>query len=372
MTKQILYAGLAAIISLLSLLAGSGIGKAYDLYPITSLVVSAAFLLFPVGRTLGSGYVRRREFFLTLGLVLVIAVWPALQGNDIQGLQYGWLMALPYVIGMFSFSSKDARAVGFACGMFGFVVVAARLFFGVFSNWNRNDIAMAGFLGCAVCSAAPWDTWGGKAFHKILLVVMTVLILQLESRSCIAGCLILAAFSFGILKRRIFAQKTWLRRLILLFPALVAVATVLFQNSQIFDSLNAWSIQYFSKPIFNGRNSIWDEGLHQVMQRPWLGNGFINNGYWHNCAITCLTAFGILGYVLWTLYFENIMTDSRHWPEDTCLNCCIAAFLTVMIQQSFELGLISTTGSMLPYLIMGMILGRMRYLKENNHTKGRS
>lgn len=364
MTRQVLFAGLAAVIALVSLLAGSGIGQAYHLYPIASLVVASAFALFPVGRTLRSGYIRRREFFLTLGLVLVFILWPASQDNFKQGLEYIWLLTLPYVIGLFAFSQKDVQAIGFACGLFGLTVVSARLFFGIFGGWNENDIAMAGFLGCAVFSMAPWKTWGQKIFQKILLVVMTLLVLALDSRSCVAGCLILCVFAFGIINPRIFVRKPWLRRLVLVLPAIIAVGTVLFQNSQMFDSLNAWSMQYFNKPVFNGRNTIWEHGVEEIKKHLWLGTGFINNGYWHNCAITAMTAFGIVGYGLWVCYFENIMADANRWREDPCLPLCIAAFLTIMIQQSFELGLISTSGSMLPYLIMGIMLGRMRYLRE--------
>lgn len=361
--RQLLFAGAAAVICLVSLLAGSGIGQAYHLYPITMAVVLAAYALFPLHRSISSGYVRSREFFLTIGLALVVGLWPALNGNKLQGLEYGWLLLLPYVVGQFKISRLDARAIGFACGMFGLVVVAARTMFGVFNGWNENDIAMAGFMGCAVCSAVPWTSWGEKIFHKVLLVVVALLALQLDSRSCLMGLLILIAFSFGILKPSYFAKKDWLRRLVLVSPALIAVGTVLFQNSEMFDSINAWSMEYFAKPIFNGRNTIWEEGMKALTEKPWLGSGYINNGYWHNCAVTALAAFGIVGYGLWACYFENIMVEVRQWRDDPCLRCCIAAFLTVMFQQSFELGLISTSGSMLPYLIMGIMLGRMRYLK---------
>lgn len=364
MTRQVLLAALSAAISLLSLLAGSGIGKAYDLYPITSMVVSVIFLLFVVGRTLSDGYVRRRELFLTLALVAVIVVWPAVCGNKLQGAQYGWLLALPYVIGLIPLSQKDIRTICLSCGMVGLAVVASRVFLNVFGNWNRNDIAMAGFFGCAVCSVAPWETWGQKIFHKILLMVMAVLILQLDSRSCLIGTLVLALFSLGILKKGIFSRKRWLRWVVLFTPIAVVIITVLFQNSQIFDSINAWSTQYFSKPVFNGRNLIWEEGLRLVKETPWLGKGYINNGYWHNCALSALTAFGIVGYYVWVAYFENIMVDTMRFQRDTCLQYSIVAFLTIMVQQSFELGLISTTGSMLPYLILGIMLGRMRYLKK--------
>ena len=364
MTRQLLLAGLTVAISLDSLLARSGIGHDLQLYTYTGILVGLLFLLLPVGRTLSSGYARRREFFLTLGLVAVFVLWPASKDNLKQGLEYAWLLAFAYVFGQLSFSERDVQAIGIGAGAFGFIVVAARLALNIFGGWNNNDIAMAGFMGCAVFCAAPWRTWGMKIFQKVFLVVMTLMVLALDSRSCVTGCLILTLFAFGLVKPRLFVEKPWLRRLALVLPAIVAVGTVLFQNSSMFDTLNTWSMQYFNKPIFNGRNTIWEHGVEEVLARPWLGSGFIDNGYWHNCAITVLTAFGLTGYALWVLYFENIMVDSGRFREDRSLALCIAAFLTIMFQQSFELGLVSVAGSMLPYLIMGIMLGRMRYLRQ--------
>lgn len=364
MTRQVLFAGLTAAIALLSLLAGSGIGQAYNLYPITSAVVMGAYFLFPAGRTLSTGYVRRREFFLALGLTLVFLVWPATQNNFEQALKYIWLLMLPYVIGQFSLSRRDVQAMSLGALMVGFAVVGSNVFLNIFSNWNRNDIAMVGFMGCAVFCCAPWETWGMKIFQKLVLVAMTLLVLRLDSRSCVVGCLVLCVFAFRLINPYVLLKKKWLRRLVLVLPAIIAVGVVLFQNSSMFDSLNELSMEYFGKPIFNGRNEIWQQGINKLMERPWLGKGKIDNGHWHNCAITALTAFGTLGYALWVCYFENIMVDCQRWRDDKCLGLCIAAFLTIMFQQSFELGLISTTGSMMPYLIMGIMLGRMRHLRQ--------
>lgn len=364
MIRQVLLVGLTAAISLISLLAGSGIGQQLQLYTYVAIVVGGLFLLLPVGRTLNSGYARRREFFLTLALVLVFLVWPATKGNLKQGLEYAWLLAFAYVFGQLSLAEEDIRAIGFGAGMMGLVVVGARVLLGVFGGWNNNNITMAGFMGCAVFCAAPWRTWIQKIFHKVMLVVMTLLVLSLDSRSCVTGCLLLSIFAFGLVKPRIFVEKAWLRRLVLILPAVIAVGTVIFQNSQTFETLNSFSMEYFNKPIFNGRNTIWEEGIQQLQKKPWLGEGKFSAGYWHNCAITVLTGFGIVGYFIWVSYFENVMVDTRRWREDRSLALCIVAFLVIMVQQSFELGLVSTSGSMLPYLIIGMMLGRMRHLKE--------
>lgn len=365
MTRQILFAALAGIVSLLSLLGGSGIGQAYNLYPMTMLAVAALYAIGPIQRSVLTGQVRRRELFIFLGLVLIIGLWPMVKGYKTLGMEYGWLLLVPYVVGQLKMSQADVRAMGLVCGCFGAVVLIAQQYFGIFAGWNQNTIAMAGFLGCAVCFAAPWTSWGGKIFNKILLVVMTLLTLQLDSRSCLTGLLALLVFSFGFLKPRFFAMKPWIRRLMLIIPAVISVGTVLFQNSSLFDDLNALSMEYFSKPIFNGRNSIWAIGWNTVIENPFLGNGALSNGYWHNCAMTVMTAFGLVGYSVWLLYFENIMAEAQQWADDQCLQGCIVSFLVIMLQQSFELGLVSTQGSILPYFIIGIILGRIKYLKAH-------
>ena len=364
MIRQVLLAGLTVVISLLSLLAKSGIGNDLHIYTYVALVVGILFLAMPIGRTLSSGHARQREFFLTLALVLVFLVWPATQKNLEQGLEYIWLLAFAYVFGLLSLSQEDVRAVAFGAGVFAFTVVVSRVVLNMLAGWNNNDIAMTGFVGCAVFSAAPWRTWLQKIAHKVFLVVMTLLMLALDSRSCVTGCLILSVFAFGLIKPRIFVKKTWLRRLVLVFPALIALGTVLFQNSPMFDKMNTWSMEYFNKPIFNGRNTLWEQGFENLIQSPVLGNGYINSGYWHNCAITILVGFGLVGYTVWVWYLENIMVDTERWREDKTLALCVVSFLSIMVQQSFELGLVSTSGSMLPYLILGIMLGRMRHLKE--------
>lgn len=364
MIKQVLLMGVAGAMCLLSLLFASGIGQAYHLTELSMYAVLSLFVLLPLLKVVTSGFANKREFYLTIAMALVFVGWPLIKGSRLQGLEYAWLLLLPYVVGQLKLCEDDIRAVGLTCGAFGFVVVAARLWFGVFDGWNENNIAMAGFLGCAVFMAAPWRGWTAKLLQKILLIAMTLMMLALDSRSCTIGFLVLTAFSFGLIPKGVFLKKDWLRRVCLVLPMLIALGTVLFQNSQVFVTLNGYSMEYFGKPIFNGRNDIWEHGFTQLMKMPLLGSGYINSGYWHNCAITVLTAFGIVGYGLWILYFEIIMWDATKFKEDKCLQCCVYAFLIIMFQQSFELGLVSTAGSMLPYLIIGIMLARMRYLRH--------
>lgn len=253
---------------------------------------------------------------------------------------------------------------------FGFTVLVTKIYLGIFANWNPNDIAMVGFLCCAVFAAAPWQNWYEKAIERIALVIMAFLVLQMGSRSCFFGILFLGLFVFDILNPELLLKYKPLRRIALLMPALIAVCVVLFQNAEIFNSLNSMSLQYFDKPIFNGRNDTWEEGISLVLKNFWLGTGYIDSGRWHNCAISCLTTFGVLGYIIWIGYFDNILSRAVAWRKDICLCNCVASFLMIMLQQSFELGLISTTGNMLPYFLLGILLGRIKYLERKQQIYG--
>ena len=364
MIKQVFLMGITGAMCLLSLLFASGIGQTYHLTELAMYGVLGLFILLPFQKVITSGFANKREFYLTIAMALVFVGWPLVKGNRLQGLEYAWLLLLPYVVGQLKLSEDDVRAIGLTCGVFGFVVVAARLWFGVFGGWNENSIAMAGFFGCALFMAAPWRSWTAKLLQKVLLIAMTLMVLALDSRSCTIGLLVMAVYSFGLLPKEPLLKKNWLRRLLLVLPLLIALVTVLFQNSQVFVVLNDFSMEHFGKPIFNGRNTIWEEGFIKLLDMFWLGSGRINSGYWHNCAMTVLTAFGIVGYGLWILYFEIVMWDATKFKEDKCLQCCVSAFLILMFQQSFDLGLVSTAGSMLPYLIIGIMLARMRYLRH--------
>ena len=290
-----------------------------------------------------------------------------------MGLEYGWLLLVPFVVGQIPFSSRDVRIAGLVCGGFGFAVLASNLFFGLFSGWNPNSIAMAAFLGCAVCSATPWRTALEKNVHRAFLLVMAFWVLALDSRSCFFGILpLLCLFAFNIVKPAYILHNRRIRRLLLIAPALIAVFVVVFQNLPIFNILNDLSQEYFGKPIFNGRNDLWEMGILRLASHPWLGTGKISGGWWHNVAITVLTAYGLVGYLLWIGLFDRIMEKARTWGHDDVLAGCTVTFLSVMLQQSFELGMVNTRGNMMSYFLLGIMIGRMRYLKAQKSADERS
>lgn len=362
--KQYGFALAGCAIALFSLLAGSGIGKAYGLYPKAALLVGALYLLMPVGKAILGNQVHKSELVLFLTLLFTVCIWPLFQGKGFRGFEYAWLLTLPYIFGQFRLNRVDLKWIALAVGGTGMAVVAARGYTSLFGGWNANDIAIMGFFSAAVFFSAPWESPGERLLERGFLLSMLVLMWRLDSRSCLMGMLMLLVLSFGILRPEKLLKSKTLRRTALVFPLIACLTVVLFQNAALFDRLNAWSMELFQKQIFSNRNTIWEEGLAQLKRNFFFGSGSINNGYWHNAAVSALTAFGAVGYGAWLYYFENMFLRAQSRRKDPGVFRGCAAFLVIMVQQSFELGLISTTGSMLPYLILGMVRGRICYLNE--------
>ena len=95
-----------------------------------------------------------------------------------------------------------------------------------------------------------------------------------------------------------------------------------------------------------------------------LGSGQLQAGYWHNCAISCLMTYGIVGYTVWVKFLYKILASGKGFLKDSYVFGSAIAFCLILIQQSFELGLFAPNPNMIPYLILGILMGRIHYLKS--------
>ena len=84
MIKQVLLAGIAGVMCLLSLLFESGIGHAYHLTELTMYTVLGLFILLPLLKVITSGFANKREFYLTIAMALVFVGWPLIKGSRLQ------------------------------------------------------------------------------------------------------------------------------------------------------------------------------------------------------------------------------------------------------------------------------------------------
>ena len=209
--------------------------------------------------------------------------------------------------------------------------------------------------------------------NKIILIILAVLFALLisstDSRSGILFAFIGVLFAIGLLPRH-SVTKNHLRTLFYLnLPLIIAVTVIIISNSSIMEGLNSWSYQEFEKPIFNGRDLLWKYGLELLRKTPLIGNGNLNEANWHNSAITCLVATGILGYGFWIASLGKIMDWARGFLRDYVVIGCFVSFLTLYVQQSVELGFISGNPTLLGYALLGVMLGRVRFLKEREENE---
>ena len=120
----------------------------------------------------------------------------------------------------------------------------------------------------------------------------------------------------------------------------------------------------FGKSMFNGRDTTWLEGFQQMKEHPLFGTGYIDSGIWHNSAIACLTAYGVIGYVLWLRLFHMILGDAAPYTDDVCVIGSMSAFIVIFWQQSVELGFFAPNPNLLPYAVLGILLGRMKTVSD--------
>ena len=106
------------------------------------------------------------------------------------------------------------------------------------------------------------------------------------------------------------------------------------------------------------------EGFDLLRQYHWFGSGNIRTGYWHNSALACLTAFGVVGYGLWTNFFRTCLIRGIPYRKDPCAAGLTVVFLIVVVHQSVELGLLAADPNLLPYAMLGLLLGRCNLLRE--------
>lgn len=308
----------------------------------------------------------RRYFnvFAPLAAVFLLSCWFA--GNIGEAVDYLWAYLIVYSLANISVSKKTMRLVGNCFAVLGAAILAIFCFGSELDGWNANSIAMIGLFSFLIFLIPYFGVVDRKS--KILLsaagVVFAFMLNETGSRSCIVVIFAALLISFRVIPSKKLLRSRKALFAVLLVPLAVAIFVVVISQTALGNELNNWSLSRFGKPIFNGRDQIWLDGFRRLMENFFFGRGVFNSGYWHNCAIGCLTTVGAVGYFLWLGGFHLLLCEARKYSRDVGIAGCMVAFLALYCQQSFELGLLSPNPNMLPYVILGMMLGRVRYLRE--------
>lgn len=351
---------------LLALTYGSGIGMAYGVYGKAKLLTLIAFAWqFIFRRRFRVVY---REMAYTLFFVMTwCAISLIFYGQD--NTDYLWVYLLIPLMSRLSLTRSQMKWISLMYGALGGAVLWLTKYGTVFRGWNQNSIAMLAFFSYTVFAASYTEAKDWKrvcffAYSGIYFLWLN----DLGSRGSTLFSMILLAGNISLVPlRRLVRRKRvlWL----LLFPLLTAIAVAAVHGLPFVSRMNVWSMQRFHKPLFNGRDTLWLQGFRLLGEHPFLGNGNLGAGNWHNSAVTCLVGAGCVGYLVWLFGIRKILNMADNSDHDSLIYGLKAAFAVIWLQQTIELGLIAPQANVIPYAVLGLLLARANTVAEES-TRG--
>lgn len=366
--NTIIYTGILSLLWIVNLFNGTGLDSVYHVTTYTKyLVIGCLGLKLLVEKKEKNAiYIDENTFFIFGGTAVIFMISSEIHGNGLQAMDYLWVFIIVYLLSSIEMNDKIFLFTGWIYGAAGFVILYIYNYGTLLSGWNENSIAMIGMHSFLVFSIAYFRT--GSIKSKILLIIATIafskLIQPTDSRSGILFLILGLLFALELLPRTIMYGSEKRILIILLVPLMIAIVVVIISKGKYMDALNLWSYKQFQKPVFNGRDELWHSGLELFSDYFLIGIGNVSTENWHNSAITCLVAYGSLGYILWICALKDIIARALPYIKDYLIQGCIVAFGVLYLQQSVELGFISASPSIIPYVMLGIMLGRVKYLKK--------
>lgn len=364
---------IVSLLWVLNLINGTGLDSAYHVTDRVRLIV----LFIAVASLILKMYsdhhmlVSHNDFLVFGGMFVVFLASSLLHGKGMQAFEYLYVFLVVFLLSELKLNELDFRSIGLVFGIAGFAILFIYERMSILSGWNENSIAMIGLFSYLVFLISCYSVKGKRS--KILIVITAVIVSiflnMTNSRSCILFIALAIAFAIGLINREILYRKVITTRIILLIPLLIAILVVGISKTDIVRRLDVWSLVRYKKAFFNGRDTLWALGFRWLSERPVLGNGNLLTYNWHNSAVTALTSYGVIGYLVWLGAFNNIFDQARRYLGDYLVQGCFVSFIIIYLQQSVELGLISAKPNLIPYTILGMMLGRINYLRSKKYAK---
>ena len=303
------------------------------------------------------------------GLILTFIVIPYLIENSLEGAEYLTAFLIVYIFSQCKITERVINLACWAIGIGGIAILYIYTNSELLLGWNDNSISMVGFFSFLFFSIQIVLKRKTKFFWFFNIITFIYLYFLFETE-CRSGMLfsvltVVSIYFISFTRRLLKSRKNFI--IILNIPLIVALLVLLIaSNHDLLYALDNWSMEKFDKTIFNGRNFIWEEALEYFNQSYWMGTGeFLLN--YHNSCIAVLSVFGILGYIYWIRYFYDIYKCLQNFLLDPIIMGCVISFTMIYIQQSVDLGFISTDYNMIPYMILGIALSRIFLINKNNN-----
>lgn len=370
--NSIIYTIIMSGLWVLNLFNGSGLGQTFQTTERARGITIIIFIIMIIYDCRNQHlWIEKRDLIIFSGVTIVFCVISYFKGYGNMGFHYISVFMLMYVISKISVRSLAFKLTGIVYVIMGMGVLYIYDYGSILSGWNGNSIGMIGLYSFLIFLISFYDVKNIKS--KIVIIIITAIYVKLigptDSRSSIIFAIIAVLFALSILPRK-FIMKTdkryywWF-----LIPLFIAIIVVIISRGSYMNSLDLWSQKNFQKPIFNGRDKLWENGFKILKDNLLFGTGTLA-GNWHNCIITILIAYGSIGCIFWILSLQRILAKGRKWIDDLIVSGSIITFIIMYIQQSVELGLVSENPNTLPYIVLGIMLGRVKMLNKHENTEG--
>ena len=361
--KKYIFVFLVSLACLFSIINTSGWGIAYETPYKTNMLISFWCLLL-----IGKGrFVHAIEYnsILAFFTLLSFVILPWLTADSWDGFTYLMMVPLVYCFSEQKYSYEDLRLSGYAVAILGLAVLYIYSKTEILSGWNDNQISMIGLFSYIYYSISLYGNMSGRKFTIGIAISLlyAILLNGTMSRSAIIFVIaaILLAYGGGVF-RNIMKRRKFLFYA-LNIPLFVSFVFILLPEFFIFQYFEEWSQEFYGKSAMNGRNYLWMEGLERLVESYFIGEGgfFMNH---HNSAVAVVSVFGVVGYICWYKLLEKPLKFMMRYIDDNLMLGFVCSFFLIFWQQTFDLGFISASPNMIPYVILGLGLARARVLKK--------
>lgn len=241
-----------------------------------------------------------------------------------------------------------------------FYTLLSGVSYGYVGVYNANTIATQALFNMAIFNVSLIN----KKLLWIENIISLVIIVYTSARTSLAAALIMFLFLFINNRHKIkeFVLKLLFWVVGILGIMVPSLYTWMYENSsnELISTITQFSIRYFDKNLFTGREYIWVialEDLTSSMKNILFGIGshyaieqFADSNF-HNSFFTILICCGAIGYVLilgllYRLYCKPMRMNSSI-ASRTCL-----IYVALMVVGIFESILFSGIYSILGYLVL--------------------
>lgn len=299
--------------------------------------------------------------FHLLGILLFFILIPFIVSGKFDGALYLVSFLTIFCFSNINISEKELSVSSWIIGGLGLGLITIYARTEILSGWNDNGIAMQclfSFIYFSVYFNTASKRWQRFLSWSIALIY-AMMIAGTESRGALLFMLVMVFLMFAKNLVVDYICNPKIRFVILQIPLVVAVGAVWIANQSWFPEFDTWYKMNYNKPLFNGREILWLEAFENMLDYPFGRGEFVIN--YHNSAVACIGVFGVLGYWCWIKFFKKQLDVLTDYFDDYTVYAFTCAFIIIYIQQATELGFLIFYPNMLPYMMLGLALGRVRW-----------